>query len=153
MNISRELALIITREAHLAGKKVVFTNGCFDIIHSGHVTYLAKAKRLGDILIVGLNSDGSVRRLKGPERPINNYNDRAAVMSALKPVDYVVEFTEDTPLELIKTIKPDIITKGGDYAPENIVGADFVTANGGEVVVIPFVPGKSTTSIISRMKK
>jgi rfaE bifunctional protein nucleotidyltransferase chain/domain len=153
MKISRELAANILSEARDAGKKAVFTNGCFDIIHAGHVTYLAQAKRLGDILIVGLNSDESVSRLKGPSRPVNNYADRAAVMSALKPVDYVVEFTEDTPLELIKAIKPDIITKGGDYTPENIVGADFVTANGGEVVVIPFVPGKSTTGIISRMKK
>jgi len=138
------------RKLRASGKKICFTNGCFDIIHSGHVTYLMKAKQLADVLIVGLNSDDSVRRLKGEKRPINDQEDRAIVLSALKPVDYVVIFEQDTPFELVELIKPDIIAKGGDYTPESIVGADLVTKNGGEVVVIPLVDGKSTTSIIER---
>ena len=107
------------------GKKIVFTNGCFDIIHRGHVEYLQKAKELGDILILGLNSDDSVRRLKGASRPINNETDRAIVLSALECIDYVVIFDEDTPLELIKFIKPDILVKGGDYKIEEVVGREY----------------------------
>jgi rfaE bifunctional protein nucleotidyltransferase chain/domain len=135
------------------GKKIVFTNGCFDIIHAGHTYYLKKAKELGDILIVGLNSDDSVRRLKGDERPLNNETDRAEVLLSLKPVDYVVVFTEDTPYELISRVKPDILVKGGDYAADEIVGADIVKANGGKVVVIPFVEGKSTSALVEKIKK
>jgi rfaE bifunctional protein nucleotidyltransferase chain/domain len=133
-------------------KRIVFTNGCFDIIHSGHVVYLYSAKSKGDILIVGLNSDDSVRRLKGPERPLNNEQDRSIVLSALGMVDYVVLFEEDTPYELIKKVKPDILVKGGDYTRETIVGADIVEKGGGEVVVVPLVAGKSTTNIIAKMQ-
>jgi rfaE bifunctional protein nucleotidyltransferase chain/domain len=138
------------RKLRSMDKKICFTNGCFDIIHAGHVTYLMKAKRLGDILIVGLNSDESVRRLKGNSRPINDQSDRAFVLSALKPVDYVVIFDQDTPYELVDLIKPDIIVKGGDYTPETVVGADIVTQKGGEVVIIPLVEGKSTTKIVEK---
>ncbi len=134
------------------GQKIVFTNGCFDIIHSGHVQYLYKAKNFGDVLVVGLNSDDSVRRLKGDLRPINNQKDRAIVLSALEMVDYVCIFDEDTPLNLIKMVKPDYLVKGGDYKKDEIVGADFVESYGGNVEIIPFVEGKSTTKIIEKMK-
>lgn len=139
-------------EAKSQNKKIVFTNGCFDIIHAGHVFYLNEAKKLGDILVIGLNSDDSVKRLKGETRPINSQNDRAVVLSALKSVDYVVYFEEDTPLELISLLKPDILVKGGDYQIDNIVGADIVRSNGGSIVTISFVEGKSTTNIINKMK-
>jgi glycerol-3-phosphate cytidylyltransferase len=135
------------------GKTIVFTNGCFDILHSGHVFYLQKAKQQGDILILGLNSDASVRRLKGEKRPINNENDRAIVISELKSIDYVVIFEEDTPLEIISLIVPDILVKGGDYKKEDVVGKDIVENNGGEVVIIPFVDGKSTTNIINKINE
>jgi len=143
-----ELSEIIKAE----GKKLVFTNGCFDIIHSGHVTYLFEAASFGDVLVVGLNSDDSVRRLKGPERPLNDQKDRAIVLSALEMVDFVCIFDEDTPLELIEELKPDILVKGGDYSRATIVGADFVEKNGGEVKVVKLVEGKSTTGIIEKMK-
>lgn len=136
-----------------AGKKIVFTNGCFDILHVGHVRYMQEASKLGDILVVGLNSDSSVRRLKGPERPVNNEIDRAEILSSLGFVDYVAIFDEDTPYNLIKTIKPDVLVKGGDYKPADVVGRDIVEANGGKLVLIPFVEGKSTTSIINRIKE
>ncbi len=139
--------------AKMNGRKIVFTNGCFDILHVGHITYLRNAKKLGDILIVGVNSDDSVRRLKGKSRPINSCEDRMAVLAALDFVDYVVEFKEDTPASLIEKIKPDIIAKGGDYKPEEIAGADYVIANGGEVKIIDFVEGKSTTRIVEKMKR
>jgi glycerol-3-phosphate cytidylyltransferase len=135
------------------GKKIIFTNGCFDILHSGHVTYLNKSKELGDVLIVGLNSDNSVRRLKGASRPINNEIDRAYILDNLKSVDYVSIFDEDTPLELIKKVLPDIITKGGDYKKENVVGYSVVKEYGGDVVIIDLVEGKSTTDIIKRIEK
>lgn len=127
---------------------VVFTNGCFDVLHRGHITYLSKARDLGDCLVVGLNSDASVKRLKGENRPINNENDRALVLAALSFVDHIILFEEDTPKELIEQVKPNILVKGGDYAIENIVGADFVTQNGGKVLTIPFVDGYSSTKII-----
>ncbi|RLC51470.1 MAG: D-glycero-beta-D-manno-heptose 1-phosphate adenylyltransferase [Candidatus Cloacimonadota bacterium] len=133
-------------------KKIVFTNGCFDIIHAGHVQYLQEAKALGDILVIGLNSDASVKRLKGAERPVNNQNDRAIVLSALKSVDYIVVFDEDTPYDLIKQIKPDILVKGGDWPENKIVGHDIVKANGGIVKSLSFRPGNSSTSIIEKMK-
>lgn len=133
------------------GKKITFTNGCFDIIHAGHVDYLTKASKLGDCLFIGLNSDSSVKRLKGESRPINNELDRAAVLSALKPVDFVVIFDEDTPYELIKAIQPFYLVKGGDYKADDIVGADIVRAHGGEVVVLPYLEGRSTTSIINKI--
>lgn len=133
-------------------KKIVFTNGCFDILHRGHIEYLTKAKEFGDVLIVGLNSDTSVQRLKGKDRPINPESDRARILDALKPVDYVVIFEEDTPLRLIQMVKPDVLVKGGDYKVEEIVGSEFVMSYGGKVEIIPFVEGKSTTKIIQKIK-
>lgn len=135
-----------------SGGKVVFTNGCFDILHVGHVTYLRKARKLGDFLVVGLNSDSSVRAIKGKGRPINRELDRALVLSALCFVDYVTIFGEKTPEALIKKLRPDIIVKGADWKAEDIVGAAFVRSYGGRVVRIPFVAGHSTTSIIKKMK-
>ena len=146
MLVSQETIKIISEEVR-KGKKIVFTNGCFDIVHAGHIDYLTRAKRLGDILIIGLNSDDSVRRLKGENRPVNNEEDRAIVMSALKPIDYVVIFDEDTPYNLIKMIRPAILVKGGDYSIDNIVGNDIAD----ETIVLPFVQGKSTTRIIDKM--
>lgn len=144
--------LELFRKAH-EGQRIVFTNGCFDIIHIGHVTYLNKAAKLGDILIVGLNSDASVKRLKGKSRPVNCEKDRAGVLAGLRSVDYVVVFDEDTPEELIKAIRPSILVKGGDYNGETIVGADFVRHDGGVVVTIPLVEGKSTTTIMNEVLK
>jgi len=137
----------------LSGYSIVFTNGCFDILHKGHVAYLQSAKSMGDILIVGMNTDASVKRLKGEERPINTLEDRAFVLSALKSVDYVVPFDEDNPLTLIQSIKPDVLVKGGDYTMETIVGAKEVLAHGGKVEIIPFVEGKSTSSIIDAIRR
>ena len=130
-------------------KKVVFTNGCFDIIHSGHIALLEKAKSLGDILIVGLNSDSSVKKLKGNNRPINTQKDRAKVLSALEAVDKVIIFKEDTPFEILKSIKPDILVKGADYSRAKIVGAEIAK----KTVRIKLVKGKSTTSTIKKLKK
>jgi rfaE bifunctional protein nucleotidyltransferase chain/domain len=135
------------------GKKLVFTNGCFDILHHGHLDLLARAADKGNILIVGLNTDASTRRLKGPERPVTNEQDRAFQVASLLCVDAVCLFEEDTPAELIRIVKPDVLVKGGDYTIDKIVGADFVQQSGGEVAVIPFVNGYSTTSIIGRIKK
>ncbi|NPA57819.1 MAG: D-glycero-beta-D-manno-heptose 1-phosphate adenylyltransferase [Aquificae bacterium] len=135
------------------GKRIVFTNGCFDILHAGHVDYLQKAKALGDVLIVGLNSDASVRRLKGKERPVNPQEERKKVLEALKPVDLVVVFEEDTPERLIREIKPDVLVKGGDWSIDKIVGADFVKSYGGEVKTIQFVHNTSTTDIINRIRQ
>ncbi|WP_456392136.1 D-glycero-beta-D-manno-heptose 1-phosphate adenylyltransferase [Persephonella sp.] len=134
------------------GKKIVFTNGCFDIIHAGHVDYLEKAKALGDVLVVGMNSDDSVRRIKGKERPINPQEYRKRVLEALKPVDLVIVFDEDTPENLIKAVKPDVLVKGGDWSIENIVGADFVKSYGGQVTTIDFVYDISTTKIIQKAR-
>ncbi|WPU92536.1 D-glycero-beta-D-manno-heptose 1-phosphate adenylyltransferase [Mucilaginibacter sabulilitoris] len=136
-----------------AGEKVVFTNGVFDLLHIGHITYLAKAAELGDKLIIGLNADSSVKRIKGESRPVNDQNSRAALLAALFFVDAIVVFEEDTPLNLISTLLPDILVKGADYAVENIVGAKEVIANGGEVKTINFVEGYSSTSIIERIRK
>ncbi len=135
-----------------AGKTVVLTNGCFDLLHPGHIDYLHKARELGDILIVGLNDDDSISRLKGPERPINPINDRSIMLAALKSVDLVVPFSEDTPLALISTLLPDILVKGGDYKPDEIVGAQQVRDNGGFVTIITFVDGHSTSSLIKRIQ-
>jgi rfaE bifunctional protein nucleotidyltransferase chain/domain len=134
------------------GKKVVFTNGVFDLLHIGHITYMAKAAELGDKLIIGLNSDTSVKRIKGEDRPVNDQNSRAILLAALFFVDAVVVFEEDTPQQLITTLLPDILVKGADYAIENIVGAREVMANGGEVKTIDFVDGYSSTSIIQKIK-
>ncbi len=135
------------------GKRVVFTNGCFDVIHRGHVSYLAQARDLGDLLVLGLNSDSSVRRLKGPTRPVNDEESRALVLASLECVDYVVLFDEDTPYRLIDAVQPDILVKGGDYQIDQIVGYDIVKARGGEVLTLPFVDGFSSTSIINRLKQ
>ena len=136
-----------------AGKKIVFTNGCFDILHRGHVTYLAEARKLGDLLVIGLNSDASVKRLKGPERPINNERDRQYVLSQLKSVDFVEIFTEDTPLNLILKVKPKVLVKGGDWKIDQIVGGKEVIADGGDVFSLNFVDGYSTTSIIHKIQE
>ena len=133
-------------------QKIVFTNGCFDLLHVGHVRYLQEAKALGDILVVGANSDASVRILKGPTRPVQNENDRAEILAALGAVDYVVIFTEETPEKLIQAVKPNVLTKGGDWKPESIVGGSFVMSYGGEVRSLQFVDGKSTTKIIEKSK-
>lgn len=132
-------------------KRIVFTNGVFDILHRGHVEYLAKARSFGDVLIVGLNTDASVRRLKGPTRPIQKQADRAAILLALRSVDYVVPFSEDTPEKLIRAIAPDILVKGADYRIEDIVGADFVLANGGKVRTVRLTKGRSSSKIIRRI--
>jgi D-beta-D-heptose 7-phosphate kinase/D-beta-D-heptose 1-phosphate adenosyltransferase len=137
----------------LSGKTVVFTNGCFDILHAGHVRYLAEARKFGDVLVVGLNTDASVRRLKGPARPLNTEHERALVLSALASVDYVVPFAEDTPLALIERVLPDVLVKGGDYRAEDVVGADVVTRAQGTVKILPFLEGKSTSSLIDRISK
>ncbi len=136
-----------------AGKKVVFTNGVFDLLHIGHITYMAKASELGDKLIIGLNSDSSVKRIKGDDRPVNDQDSRAALLAALFFVDAIVLFDENTPLNLISTLLPDILVKGADYAVENIVGAKEVLANGGKVKTIDFVEGYSSTSIIQKIRK
>ena len=135
------------------GKRIVFTNGCFDILHRGHVTYLAEAKKLGDLLVMGVNSDASVKRLKGPSRPINSENDRAYVLSQLKSVDFVEVFEEDTPLNLILKVKPKILVKGGDWKIDQIVGAKEVIQSGGDVFSLNFVDGYSTTSIINKINE
>jgi len=136
-----------------AGKRVVFTNGCFDLIHLGHVDYLEKARILGGKLVIGLNSDDSVSRFKGPERPLQDQVSRARVLAAMQFVDLVVFFNEDTPLNLISELIPDILVKGSDYLAENIVGADVVKKNGGEVKTIDFIPGYSTSRIVEKIKK
>lgn len=136
----------------LQGKQVVFTNGCFDLLHFGHVDYIEKARNLGDVLVVGLNTDDSVSRFKGPQRPIQDQRSRARVMAALEAVDLVVFFNEDTPLKLISELLPQILVKGSDYLAENIVGADVVKNAGGVVKTIDFVPGYSTTRIVEKIK-
>ena len=133
-------------------KKIVSTNGCFDILHVGHVRYLQESQKQGDILVVCLNSDSSVKRLKGESRPLNSESDRAEVLAALACVDYVVIFEEDTPCNLIEIIKPDVHTKGGDYNPDNLPETQVIRANGGDLVFINFVEGKSTTATIEKMK-
>lgn len=131
---------------------VVFTNGCFDLVHQGHVDYLSRARDLGDVLIVGLNSDESVRRLKGNDRPISNEKSRARVLAAFGFVDYVVVFDDDTPIKLIESIVPDILVKGGDYNRNNVVGADFVESHGGRLELLSLVPGESTTKLVERSR-
>lgn len=148
--VTRAEAVRIVRNLKQAGKKVVFTNGCFDILHRGHIELLSFAREQGDALIVGLNSDDSVRRLKGSRRPVNKQMDRAIVLAALEFVDYVVVFDEDTPQELISSLLPDVLVKGGDYQPEEIVGREIVEQYGGKVIVFPLVQGYSTTAIIER---
>jgi rfaE bifunctional protein nucleotidyltransferase chain/domain len=139
-------------ECRKNGKKIVFTNGCFDILHRGHVEYLSKAAAFGDVMVVGLNTDASVKRLKGPSRPVNDEYARAFVLAGLEFVSVVVLFDEDTPYNLIKTVQPDVLVKGSDYKPENIVGYDIVTAKGGKVVTVDLVEGYSTTKTIEKMQ-
>ncbi len=140
------------KKAKKEGKKIVFTNGCFDILHAGHVRYLNKSKEFGDILIVGLNSDSSVKKLKGPSRPINSEYDRAEVLLGLKSTDYVIVFEEETPTKLLEKIKPDVYTKGADYTLETLPEASVVAKYGGQVKFIDLVEGKSTTKIIDKIK-
>ncbi len=143
----------ISLELKRKSEKIVFTNGCFDILHAGHIKYLTEAKALGNILILGLNSDASVKRLKGNDRPINNEQDRSVVLSALCSVSYIVIFNENTPYELIDIIKPDILVKGGDWKPEDIVGSDIVNTYNGVVKSLSFIEGKSTTDIVNKLKE
>ena len=136
-----------------SGQKVVFTNGCFDILHAGHVRYLTEAKKLGDILIVGLNSDESVRQLKGEDRPVNPAEDRAEVLAGLRSVDHVVVFDDATAEELVRQIQPDIYVKGGDYSLDRLPEATIVAAYGGRTVLVPMVEGRSTTNVIRRLQQ
>lgn len=141
------------RSARRRGKRVVFTNGCFDLLHVGHIRLLEKAKRLGDILIVGLNSDASVRRLKGPHRPLNPEGARAEILSALDSVDFVVVFSEETPEKIIRKISPHVLVKGGDWKKEEIVGREFVESYGGKICLFPVVRGYSTTTLLKKGKE
>jgi len=152
IHISKESALEQLQSWHTSGKKIVFTNGCFDLIHKGHIQYLIQAAQLGDAFVIGLNSDSSVSRLKGINRPIIEQEGRAMALAAMFFVDLVIIFEEDTPLELIHKVKPKFLVKGGDYSKENIIGADFVETNGGKVITIPFVEGFSTTNIVEKIK-
>ena len=150
--LNKEEALKQVKQWQSEGKKIVFTNGCFDIVHLGHIDYLEKARNLGDKLVLGLNTDSSVKRLKGESRPVVNEYARARMMSAFEFVDTVILFDEPTPKELIETLCPNILVKGDDYSIENIVGADFVIGKGGEVKTISLVNGYSTTAIIKKIK-
>lgn len=151
--INRDQIAELVRNSKAAGNTIVFTNGCFDIIHAGHVRYLAEARKLGGSLIVGLNSDRSVRELKGPTRPVNHQDDRAEVLAALAAVDYVVIFDERTAEILISEVKPDIYVKGGDYCIEDIPEAKIVAGNGGKTVLIPEVAGRSSSNIIKKISE
>ncbi len=150
---TREDLIRITQDLRAKGKRIVFTNGCFDLLHVGHIRYLEKAKSLGDILIVGLNSDHSVRTIKGPQRPILPEQERAEVLSGLWCVDYITLFDEPTPLELIASLRPHLLVKGGDWSKEAVVGREEVEASGGEVVLLPFVEGISSSTIIETIIK
>lgn len=145
--------LVDTLEPLRSSKRIVFTNGCFDIVHAGHVDCLERAKSLGDILVVGMNSDESVRKIKGPKRPIIPQDMRAKVLASLKPVDYVVIFDEETPIKVIEALKPHVLVKGGDWDPEKIVGKDFVESYGGNVVTVPIRFDISTTKIVEKILK
>lgn len=139
--------------ARIQNKKIVFTNGCFDLLHQGHIDYLAKARSLGDMLIIGLNTDNSIKRLKGNSRPIQDEQSRALILASLLFVDYVVMFDEDTPYNLIKKINPDVLVKGADYKKEDIVGYDIVELNGGKVMTLNYLEGYSTSNIIRKIIK
>ena len=143
----------VRKKLKQGNKKLVFTNGCFDILHRGHIEYLQQAKSLGDYLVIGLNSDSSVKRLKGESRPVNKEGDRAFVLDSLKIVDAVVIFTEDTPYRIIKEIIPDLLVKGGDWKEDDIVGSDIVKENGGKVLSLKFVENYSTTDTINKLRK
>jgi rfaE bifunctional protein nucleotidyltransferase chain/domain len=157
LSVARHIAKIMTWDEALAWRRgvsgpVVFTNGVFDLLHAGHIDVLAQARAQGDALIVGLNSDRSVQRLKGPQRPIQSEAERAYVLAALRDVDAVVTFSEDTPLALIRRLRPDVLVKGGDYEPATVVGRDDVESWGGRVVIVPLRPGQSTTAIIEKLR-
>ncbi len=149
---SKREILLIRNQLKADGKKVVFTNGCFDLIHFGHVDYLVKSKEMGDVLILALNSDSSIKRIKGDKRPILKQDERAFIVSNLKPVDYVIFFDEDTPAEIIKDLIPDVLVKGADWTIDKIIGREIVEANGGEVKTIKFVNDQSTSNIIKIIK-
>jgi D-beta-D-heptose 7-phosphate kinase/D-beta-D-heptose 1-phosphate adenosyltransferase len=151
--LDRATAAARVAEARRAGKRVVFTNGCFDLMHVGHVRYLAAARDAGDLLVVAINDDASVGRLKGPERPLVPEAARAEVLAALAAVDYVTVFSEDTPAEVIAALLPDVLVKGADWAPDQIVGRDVVEANGGRVLLVPVVEGFSTTALVERLRR
>lgn len=151
INLSKAVSLVSKLKA--THKKIVFTNGCFDILHLGHLYLIYEAKSLGDILILGLNSDSSVRTLKGPGRPINDETTRSALLASMSVVDYVIFFHEETPEDMILELKPDVLVKGGDYTPDSVVGASFVKSCGGEVVIIPLLEGFSSSKIIHKMNK
>ena len=155
MNHNYQLESVINeiRDCKKNSQKIVFTNGVFDILHVGHIRYLSKASTLGDILVVGINSDNSVKKLKGPSRPINKFEDRGFILSELKVVNYVISFEEKTPLNLIKSIMPDILVKGGDYTIEDVIGAREVIKSGGKVEILDFHPGYSSTHYINQIKK
>ena len=150
--VSLEKAIELSQEWKAAGEKVVVTNGCFDLLHAGHITYLSEAAALGTKLIIGLNADKSVQVLKGPSRPINDEKTRSLLLAAMQFIDAVVIFEEQTPQNLIRQILPDVLVKGGDYTLDNIVGAKEVLENGGEVQILSFLPGYSSTSIIDKIK-
>ncbi len=150
--VSAETAAQFIREWQQAGDRVVFTNGCFDLLHFGHVHYLAEARSLGQRLVIGLNSDHSVRRLKGPARPINDEMTRQAVLASLACVDLVVVFPDDTPYELIRILHPDVLVKGGDWLPEDIVGSDLLASYGGKTMSLPYVEGYSTTRLEDKIR-
>ncbi len=150
--LSLDQLLLAIEDARAHGEKIVFTNGCFDILHAGHVTYLEQARAQGDRLIVGVNDDGSVTRLKGPGRPINSVDRRMAVLAGLGAVDWVVSFAEDTPERLLSEVRPDVLVKGGDYGVDQVVGADIVKAYGGEVRVLGLVENSSTTAIVEKIR-
>jgi rfaE bifunctional protein nucleotidyltransferase chain/domain len=150
--VSWEALGFLCAELHAQKARIVFTNGCFDILHAGHLQYLEQARALGDVLVVGLNSDASVSRLKGPERPIVSEQDRAYLLAGLQCVDYVTLFGQDTPYELIAAIQPDVLVKGGDWTPDAIVGADIVLVRGGEVLSLPFKEGLSTSELVRRIR-
>ncbi|MGP1515128.1 MAG: D-glycero-beta-D-manno-heptose 1-phosphate adenylyltransferase [Bacteroidales bacterium] len=149
--VDRKLLLQHLEIARVRGKKIVFTNGCFDLIHLGHVDYLSKARDLGDLLVVGVNTDMSVKRLKGDSRPLQDENSRLEILASMSFVDYVTLFDEDTPLELIKSVQPNILVKGADYKIENIVGYEVVKSTNGEVRTIEFIEGYSTTHIVKKI--
>jgi D-beta-D-heptose 7-phosphate kinase/D-beta-D-heptose 1-phosphate adenosyltransferase len=149
----RKELLRIIKNLKAKGNRIVFTNGCFDLLHIGHIRYLEKARTLGDILVVGVNSDSSVRKLKGPQRPVLNVKERAEILSGLECVDYITIFDEIDPLKLITSLKPNVLAKGGDWTKEQIVGKEVVERLGGEVVIIPFIKGASTSNLIGTILK
>ena len=150
--VDRASVLALATEARREGKRIVFTNGCFDLLHVGHVRYLAAARNAGDLLVVAINDDASVRRLKGPERPLVSEGARAEVLAALAAVDYVTIFAEDTPAEVIEALVPHVLVKGADWAPDQVIGREVVEAHGGRVLLIPVVEGFSTTALVHRLR-